>query len=189
MSRPLSELTLEELWQLFPIMLSEYNPAWPKWYAEESEALKGLLGVAIRRLRHIGSTSVPGLTAKPTVDILLEIVDDVSAKDVRESLEQGGWTTMAEANAPDWRLDMCKGYTPEGFAERVFHLHVRRYDDWDEPYFCEYLRSYPDVAAEYVALKRELAVKFRNNRDAYTEAKTEFIRNITALARSKDMRD
>ncbi|MCQ2397671.1 MAG: GrpB family protein, partial [Lentisphaeria bacterium] len=110
MNRPLSELTLEELWQLFPIVLSEYDPAWPVWYAEEAEALKGLLDFSLLRIRHIGSTSVPGLVAKPTVDILLEIADEALPAEVRRALEAGGWTTMAEANVREWRLDMCKGY-------------------------------------------------------------------------------
>ena len=76
-----------------------------------------------------------------------------------------------------------KGYTSKGFRGQVFHLHVRYRGDWDEPYFCEYLREHPAEAVEYGRLKQELALRFRNDRDGYTDAKTKFIRRITALAR------
>jgi len=185
---PLSAMTLEELWELFPIILRPYNPDWPLWYAEEAENLRRRIGDKIVRSRHIGSTSVPGLTAKPTVDILLEITPETDLAWLRRMLKDGGWTVMAESAADGWRYDLHKGYTPEGFAERVFHLHVRYRGDYDEPYFCAYLRRHPEVAAEYVALKTALARQYEHNRDAYTAAKTAFIREHTALAREEAQR-
>ena len=183
--KTLSEMTLEELWKLFPIILRPYNPDWPLWYAEEAEKLRRLLEDKIACLRHIGSTSVPGLTAKPTVDILLEISPETDLPWLRRTLGDGGWTAMAESSAGEWRYDLNKGYTPEGFAERVFHLHIRYPGDYDEPYFCAYLRRHADVAAEYVALKKSLAARFEHDRDAYTAAKTDFIREHTARAREE----
>ncbi|MGM0498943.1 MAG: GrpB family protein, partial [Bacillota bacterium] len=74
MPKSLSEMSLEELWQLFPIILKEHNPEYKNWYLEEKFNLTAVLPEKnIGRINHIGSTAVPGLLAKPTVDILLEI--------------------------------------------------------------------------------------------------------------------
>jgi len=71
-----------------------------------------------------------------------------------------------------------KGYTSTGFAEKVYHIHVRYPGDWDELYFSDYLIAHPETAAEYAALKTKLHKNFKHNRDGYTEAKTAFIRAV-----------
>lgn len=72
--KDLNEMSNEELWLLFPIILSPHNPEWPRRYETEKELLIKTIGAEnIVRINHIGSTAVPGLTAKPTIDILLEI--------------------------------------------------------------------------------------------------------------------
>ncbi len=76
-----------------------------------------------------------------------------------------------------------KGYTKYGFADKVFHLHVRSQGDWDELYFRDYLRAHKEVAIAYGQLKMELLKKYKNDRDGYTDAKTEFIKKYTALAK------
>jgi len=183
--RALAEMTLEELWQLFPIELAEHNPAWFAWYREEKAALLAILGDAVRRIDHIGSTSVSGLLAKPIVDILLQIEAECDPARLKARLLDNGWLLMAEQAAPDLRLDWNKGYTPLGFAARVFHLHVRHVGDWDEPYFRAYIAAHPEAALEYAALKRKLLAEYKYNRDAYTDAKSEFIRTCTAKARTE----
>lgn len=182
--KSLSGMTLEELWQLFPIVLRPYDPAWPVWYAEEESSLRSVLGSAVARIRHIGSTAVPGLVAKPTVDILLEIADGTERASVRPILERLGWICMADREGPPPQTDFCKGYTPAGYAGKVYHLHVRPLGDWDEPVFRDYLRSHPDAASEYVRLKAGLSERYKHDRDAYTEAKGDFIRRIVRLARN-----
>ena len=92
---------------------------------------------------------------------------------------------MAEKPAPEYRLDLCKGYTPQGFADKVFHLHIRHPGDWDEIVFRDYLRQNPCKAEEYAKLKMELQKRFRHNRDAYTEAKGDFIRACVKEARTQ----
>ncbi len=176
-------MTLEELWQLFPIILSEHNSDWTKYYDEEKALLEKQFGSLLVRINHIGSTAVEGLIAKPTVDILLEVKPASSSDDVRASAMKCGYTVMAEKLAPEYRLDLCKGYTPQGFAERVFHLHIRHPGDWDEIVFRDYLRQNPCKAEEYAKLKIELQKLFRHNRDAYTEAKGDFIRACVKEAR------
>ncbi|MDR1778686.1 MAG: GrpB family protein [Clostridiales Family XIII bacterium] len=182
MARPLSEMTLEELWQLFPIQLQEHRPEWADWYAEERGRLAAVLGARAARIDHIGSTYVEGLLAKPIVDILVQVAPDAEMAAVKADLLADGWLLMAE-NSAYGELDLNKGYTPDGFAERVFHLHVRREGDWDELRFRDYLTAHPEEAAAYAALKRELLGKYEHNRDAYTQAKTDFIKSCVAKAR------
>ena len=93
---------------------------------------------------------------------------------------------MAETTVPEYRLDLCKGYTPFGFADKVFHLHIRHLGNWDEPYFCEYLNQHPEKAKEYADLEMKLQTQFKHNRDAYTEAKGEFIRTCVKAARRQN---
>ena len=184
-TKPLSEMTLEELLQLFPIILSEHDPAWTEYYDEEKALLEKQFGSLLVRISHIGSTAVGGLIAKPTVDILLEVDPASSPDEVRQTAERCGYTVMAESIAPEYRLDLCKGYTPQGFAEKVFHLHIRHPGDWDEIVFRDYLRQNPRKAEEYAELKKKLQKRFEHDRDAYTEAKGEFIRACVKEARNR----
>lgn len=78
-----------------------------------------------------------------------------------------------------------KGYTPQGFEDKVFHLHLRYLDDWDELYFRDYLIAYPEISEKYGELKKSLVKEYKNNRDGYTEAKTEFIKKYTTKARKE----
>ena len=178
-------MTLEELWQLFPIILSAHDPNWKLYYQEEKDLLTRCFGDIMVRISHIGSTAVEGLTAKPTVDILLEVTLDSSPETVREIATRCGYTVMSARSAPEYRLDLCKGYTPQGFADKVFHLHIRHPGDWDEIVFRDYLRQNPAKAAEYAELKRSLQKRFEHNRDAYTEAKGDFIRACVKEARNR----
>ncbi len=75
------------------------------------------------------------------------------------------------------------GYTEEGFADKVYHLHLRYEGDHDELYFRDYLNEHPQVAKEYELLKLQLWAKFEHNRDAYTDSKSEFIRKWTSAAK------
>ena len=187
MSKSLSEMSLKELWQLFPIILKEHNPEYKNWYSAEKEKLEAVLSVEnIERINHIGSTAVPGLLAKPTVDILLEISREAEISKVEAELKNAGWILMHK-NKEDENLNLVfnKGYTPEGFAEQVFHLHIRYLGDWDELYFRDYLRAHPEIAQKYRELKKSLEEKYKHNRDGYTEAKTEFINKWTIEARKE----
>ena len=86
------------------------------------------------------------------------------------------------------RILLNKGYTENGFAERVFHIHLRLKGDVDEIYFKDYLNAHPDVAEEYEKLKLSLWKKYEHNRDAYTDAKTEFVKKYTRLAKQNNTR-
>ena len=165
---------------LFPIFLREHQAVWKDWYAEERLLLLSFLPEhQIVRLSHIGSTSVKTIWAKPIVDILLEIPKETDMTVTRDLLLQNGYLLMSESQG---RMSFNKGYTPSGFAERVFHLHLRYEGDHDELYFRDYLQEHPAVAKDYEQLKLSLWKQYEHNRDAYTDSKTDFIKKFTKEA-------
>jgi GrpB-like predicted nucleotidyltransferase (UPF0157 family) len=184
--KALSELSREELWQLFPIILKDHNPAYKEWYQAEKDELIHTVGQdKILRINHIGSSAVAGLISKPTIDILIEVGHDCNIEGLKSTLCNTGWTLMSVENEPSFKLSFNKGYTPNGFAEKVFHLHVRYLEDWNELYFRDYLLAHRDVAEEYGKLKQKLKEQYEHDRDAYTNAKTEFITRCSQLARKE----
>ena len=184
MEKKLSEMNLEELWELFPIILCEHNPEYKEWYSEEKDKIEKIVGVSkIDRINHIGSTAVEGLIAKPTIDILLELNCNNDIENIKLRLEDAGWVLMESESEPNFKMSFNKGYTPNGFAKKVFHLHVRFLGDWDELYFRDYLMIYKGVAKKYGELKQQLQKKYEHDRDGYTETKTHFIRKWTKKAR------
>lgn len=81
------------------------------------------------------------------------------------------------------RISLNYGYTPDGFAEKVYHLHIRSRGDNDELYFRDYLNDHPETVREYEKLKLSLWQEFPHNRDAYTNAKTDFVKKYTSMAK------
>ncbi|GMQ63562.1 GrpB family protein [Vallitalea maricola] len=186
MSKELSDMTLEELWKLFPIILKEHNTDYLNWYNDEKQQLLEIIDKGdIKRINHIGSSSVKGLISKPIVDILLEINNEINIDQLISKLINNGWTIMSSEKSPILNMSFNKGYTIKGFAEKVFHLHVRYYDNWNELYFRDYLREHEEVADEYGRLKLSLLDKYKNNRDGYTNAKTDFILKYTEKAKEE----
>jgi len=158
-----------------PIRVVEYDPAWPQRFAEEREALEAAIGDwAVGGIHHVGSTAVPGLEAKPVIDVL------VGVEDLRGSL--ACFSPLAELGyvyAPYLTKTMHWFCKPSP-AQRTHHLHLVPVDSArfrEELTFRNQLRSQPELAAVYEALKRELANRYECDREAYTEAKSEFIRN------------
>ena len=183
--KELTDMTNEELWRLFPIILCEHNPEWKNKYRQEESLLRQIINSDILRINHIGSTSIEGLVAKPTIDILMEIEKETNLQLLIHKIESVGYIYSQQPNNPAPHMMFMKGYTPEGFRGQTFHLHIRYYGDWNELYFCKYLQAHPDIAKEYGELKLKLKTKYEHNRDAYTHAKTEFILKITELAKTK----
>ena len=183
MGTDLSEMTLEELWELFPIFLVAHDDRWKDNFNEIKKTLTGLLADRpVVRISHIGSTAIQGIWAKNIVDVMVEISQSADIKDMAQILEQNGFTIMSsEAN----RISLNKGYTENGFADKVYHIHLRYAGDNDELYFRDYLNEHPDAAKEYEALKLWLWKQYEHNRDAYTDAKTDFISKLTAEARKE----
>jgi GrpB-like predicted nucleotidyltransferase (UPF0157 family) len=186
MPKNLDEMTDEERWRLFPVILTPHDPAWAKKYLKEKEVVERAAGSNnVVRINHIGSTAVPGLIAKPTIDILLEIKDSADTSALITGMQKAGYRHLEQPDKPPPQMMFIKGYTPRGFKGQVFHVHIRYSGDWEELYFRDYLISHPGAAMEYARLKVELRQKHEFNRDAYTDAKGEFIAHIVALARQE----
>ena len=177
MGKKLSEMTLEELWELFPIMLTEHKDCWDEYYAEEVAELQKVLPKGVK-INHIGSTAIKGIWAKPIVDILVEVSNNLI--DIAKILQDNGWIKMSKSKN---RISFNKGYTENGFAEKVYHLHLRYVGDNDEIYFRDYLNTHPEIAKEYENLKLRIWKKYEHDRDSYTEAKSEFVTKYTTLAK------
>ncbi len=181
MGKELSQMSLEELWELFPIALVAPNDEWKLFYAEIETDLKSILSdCPAERISHIGSTAVPGIWAKNIVDVLVEVSKDSDIENTAKAIEKNGFIRMS---ASAGRISLNRGYTADGFADKVFHVHIRYSGDNDELYFRDYLIEHKQIAKEYEALKLRLWKRFEHNRDAYTSAKTEFVKKWTSEAR------
>lgn len=181
MADKLSEMSLEELWELFPVFLVEHNDEWDSFYDDMEARLQQILSnCGIERISHIGSTAIPGIWAKNIVDILIEISEESDMEDAARIMENNGFIRMFTGER---RISLNWGYTKGGFADRVFHAHLRYMGDNDELYFRDYLMERPQTAKEYEALKLSLWKQFEHDRDAYTDAKTTFIQKWTDAAK------
>lgn len=179
-------MTNEELGKLFPIIISEHHPNWKKMFTAEKKKIEKVVGSKeIVRLEHIGSTAIPGLKAKPSIDILLEINEKTEARKVIDGLGKLKYHFIPKPENPAPHMMFVKGYAKNGFKGQAFHVHVRYGGDWDEPYFRDYLIQTPGVAKEYEKVKIKLSKEYKNDRDGYTEMKTDFIKRINKIARKR----
>lgn len=178
----LEDMTLEELWELFPLVLIPHNNQWGEWAREEILSLKKLLKDNISAIHHIGSTAIKDIWSKPIIDILIETDNKEDFEDIKSRLINSGYICM---NKCENRISFNKGYTSDGYAERVFHLHLRVKGDNDEIYFRDYLNGHPNIANEYEQLKLSLWNKFEHDRDGYTDAKTGFVKFYTLKAKKE----
>ena len=181
MGKELSQMSLEELWDLFPIFLVEHDDKWDLFYSEIESVLKSVLSdCPIERISHIGSTAISGIWAKNIVDVLIEVSKDSDIENTAKVIENSGFIRMSTAAD---RISFNSGYTAEGFADKVYHVHLRYTGDNDELYFRDYLNEHKQVAKEYETLKLRLWEQFEHNRDAYTSAKTAFVKKWTSEAK------
>lgn len=98
MTKKLSEMSLEELWELFPIILTEHQECWSTWYRDEVNVLRNILSTRFNlRINHVGSTAINGIWAKPTIDILMEVPDVSALKIVKEQMVTNGYICMSES--------------------------------------------------------------------------------------------
>ena len=174
-NRVLKAMTLEQLWELFPVELVAHRAEWAGWAEEEIERLYSILAFYNPVITHVGSTAVTGIMAKPIVDILVEVAHDETLDNLETVMESNGYICTGASGR---RITFVKGYTPQGYGERVFHIHFRPLGDNDMISFRDYLRNHGDAAKEYVDLKLSLLPEFKNNRDGYTAAKTQFVAGI-----------
>jgi GrpB-like predicted nucleotidyltransferase (UPF0157 family) len=151
-----------------PIEIVAYDPAWPERFAELGRELRGELGEVALRIDHIGSTAVPGLAAKPIIDIQVSVAAFEPLEAFKQPLERLGYQYRAD------NPERTKRYFREPPGRRRTHVHVRRAGSFSEQWallFRDYLRAHRAAAAEYETAKRSLAIRFRDDRHAYTDAK------------------
>jgi len=162
-----------------PIVIVPYDPRWPEEFREIATHLRSALGRVAIRIDHVGSTAVPGLDAKPVIDVQVSVAELTPDGPFRTPLETLGYR-FHENNA-----DRSKRFFlgPEGTAP--VHLHVRELGSFDERLnllFRDYLRSHGDAITEYARVKRELANRFRNDREGYVRAKEPTVWSILRRA-------
>lgn len=182
--KDLHNMTLNELGQLFPIIIKDYSDKWSDLYNEEAKIITNSFSEnEIERIDHIGSTAIPGIKAKPTIDILLQVTDKIDIQKLKDVFKILGYQINGHIENPPPHLTFVKGYTLYGFKGQAYHVHIRYLGDWDEIRFRDYLIKHKEIAKEYETLKLELAGKYPNDREAYTDSKTEWIEKINNLTR------
>lgn len=158
-----------------PVEVVPYDPAWPATFETLRERIASVLGELAVGIEHVGATAVPGLDAKPIVDIDVVIRDAGDFDAVAQRLARLGYFSLGDLGIVDREAFRAPAGTPRhhlyvctsGSAALQAHLTLR-----------DALRADPALAAAYGALKRDLAVEFRDDRDSYTEGKTAFIRTV-----------
>jgi GrpB-like predicted nucleotidyltransferase (UPF0157 family) len=167
------------------VFLVEYDAGWPDRFTEERGRIVQTLRDHRPDVEHIGSTAIPGMAAKPIIDIMV-LIDDIEDSSTcierLRSLEYH-YYPYGEDVFPERRW-FCKPNP----AQRTHHLHlVERGTPFhvDHLLFRDYLRTNTDVARSYAALKRQLAERFPDDRDGYTDAKSDFVANVLQEARAE----
>lgn len=166
------------------IEIVAYDPHWPDMFAAEETRLRAALDpTLILDIQHFGSTAIPGLSAKPIIDILIAVPSLAAARSsfvpALDALDYAFWADNPKTD----RLFFVKGLPPQG-AGRTHHVHVvePEAEPWRRLPFRDYLRTHPDAARRYETLKLSLAEKYRDDREAYTLGKENFVREILVKA-------
>jgi len=161
------------------VVIVPYDPAWPERFAELGAALRAALGSVALRIDHIGSTAVPGLDAKPIIDVQVSVASFEPVEAYRDPLEGLGYEFRS------WNPDLSKRYFREKPGERRTHIHVRRAGSWAEQFallFRDYLRAHEPDARHYAETKYRLAEQYGEDRHGYTDAKGPVIWEIMQKA-------
>jgi GrpB-like predicted nucleotidyltransferase (UPF0157 family) len=165
-----------------------YDPCWPDMFEQERLHLQSCLPAdLVKRIEHFGSTAVPGLAAKPIVDILVEVASlDETKQRIAPILEAQGYDYFWR---PSWGDDAPPFYAwfikRDKDGNRTHHIHMveAQFEHWDRLLFRDYLIEHPDVAQEYGNLKKKLSNAHYIDRVAYTQAKSDFITRVTEEAK------
>jgi GrpB-like predicted nucleotidyltransferase (UPF0157 family) len=170
------------------VSIVAYDPAWPRLFEEEKRHLIACLPPQlIRRVEHFGSTAVPGLCAKPIVDMLVEVSSLEETKSrVVPILEAQGydyfWRPTRGEDGPPFYAWFIKR-NADGIRTHHVHMVERDFEHWDRLLFRDYLIAHPETAKEYEVLKLGLASDYPDDRVAYTDGKAEFVARVTLAAK------
>ncbi|MCE5238847.1 GrpB family protein [bacterium] len=161
------------------IIIVPYDPEWPRLFAELGARLRRALGPVALRIDHIGSTSIPGMAAKPVIDVVVSVASFEPLATIGAPLEGLGFVHRAS------NPDLTKRYFREAPGERRTHIHVRRAGSWSEQFallFRDYMRAHDADCRWYEAIKRQLAEQYRDDRQGYTNAKAPYLWEIMQKA-------
>lgn len=156
-----------------------YSEEWPVEYEKESKAIKDLFNDEIINIYHVGSTSIPGIYAKPVIDILVEVKDIEMVDSFNISMENIGYTCVGEGGIPGRR------YFYKGGNKRTHHVHMFKTGSEEisrHLNFRDYMIAHPEEAKDYEELKKQLADKFKYNSEGYVSGKDAFIKDIDKKA-------
>jgi GrpB-like predicted nucleotidyltransferase (UPF0157 family) len=162
-----------------PIELTEYRAAWPRRFSVWRRRISRALGERAVRIDHIGSTAIPGLPAKPVVDIQVSVHDVDDETSYVAAVESTGVALRSREVGHRY-------FRPAADRPRTVQVHVCAAGSDSERehlLFRDYLRAHPDAATAYARLKRALATRYRRDRIAYNEGKTGFILDAMDSAR------
>lgn len=159
-----------------------YDPEWPAIFERERAEIAACIGQHILRIEHAGSTSIPGMAGKPTVDILVGVRDWDEARVTFGPLADIGWEFRGERGMP--RRHFFRRLNAQGRRTHQLHMLEVTNSQWEAMLlFRDYVRGHPDAAAEYQRLKLDLARRFPNRRGEYTAGKQAFVMEVLAQAR------
>ncbi|MHB0886957.1 MAG: GrpB family protein [Bacillota bacterium] len=162
-----------------PVIIIDYDPEWPRRFAVLKARAASALGDLAVAIEHVGSTAVPGLAAKPIIDIDVVVGSAADVPPAIERLAAIGYVHEGEKGIPGREAFRW----PAGEARHHLYLLARNNPELRRHLaFRDYLRAHPDAAREYGELKRRLAGRFRDDREAYTEGKTEFVTRVLKQA-------
>jgi GrpB-like predicted nucleotidyltransferase (UPF0157 family) len=158
------------------VHIEPYNPGWPQLFLDERVLLLQVLGPWLAGpIEHIGSTAVPGMPAKPVIDIMAAVASLDASRDAIARLAEASYRHFP------YRADVMHWFCKPGPELRTHHLHLVPHQSplWrDRLYFRDRLRTDQDLAREYAALKQRLAAQYRDDREMYTELKGPFIERV-----------
>jgi GrpB-like predicted nucleotidyltransferase (UPF0157 family) len=158
-----------------------YSAEWPQLFELEAQRIRAACGDLLPIIEHIGSTAIPGMPAKPILDIMPGLRTLADGLRVIEPLQQLGYDYHGENGIPG------RYYFGLRYEQRsIIHVHIFEIgaENWERHLlFRDTLRAYPEIAAEYATLKQDLAVRFREDREGYTDAKSTFIHSVVQQAR------
>ncbi|MBC9795671.1 GrpB family protein [Sinomicrobium weinanense] len=188
MKKNLYELTKEDWNTLFPVELTEHKPEWKTVFENEKQRILSKIGnQTILRIEHFGSSSIPKIKAKPYIDIMIEIPEELLfEQSLIDQFQDLGYTyfKVPERDNIKAYMSLAKGYDPNGEKkEQIFHIHMCPKDNamWNQIDFRDYLIANYERAKQYEDLKTELASKYKHDRGAYVLGKTEFINETLRL--------
>jgi GrpB-like predicted nucleotidyltransferase (UPF0157 family) len=166
-----------------PVIVVPYDEAWPSLFEKERALIEGAIGRWVEEIEHVGSTAVTGLAAKPVIDIMVGVKSLDDSPVMIKRLAGVGYEYVPEFE----RVLHFRRYFREmrdGRRTHQIHLVEKSNVEWWEHHlmFRDYLRAHPKTAREYGRLKDHLAERFRSDREAYTDAKADFISKVVRRA-------